>query len=244
MHHSIEGPPTLGRVTVVFLVRHGRTSANTAGVLAGWTPGVHLDDVGREQAAHVGQTLSGIRLKQIIASPLDRTVQTAEAILDAQRGRADIALDARLGECHYGTWSGKKISQLSKRPLWRTIQSNPSAVRFPGDQGESLVEMQSRAVSAIREWNDLLGRTASYAVVSHGDVIKSIVADALGMHLDMFQRIVVDPGSISVVHYSDGMPLVERINDRIGPGASVSGAPRKPVVGGGSGTDASPRNTG
>jgi len=231
-------------VTVVFLVRHGRTTANAAGVLAGWTPGIHLDDMGREQAARVGQTLSHIRLKQIIASPLERTVQTAEAILESQRGRADIALDARLGECHYGTWTGKKLSQLSKRPLWRTVQSNPSAVRFPGDQGESLVEMQSRAVSAIREWNDVLGRAASYAVVSHGDVIKSILADALGMHLDMFQRIVVDPGSISVVHYSDGTSVVERINDRIGAGASVSGVHRKPVVGGGSGEAASPRNTG
>jgi probable phosphomutase (TIGR03848 family) len=231
-------------VTVVFLVRHGRTSANTAGVLAGWTPGVHLDDTGQEQAARVGATLSGIRLKLIIASPLERTVQTAEAILDAQRGSAEIALDARLGECHYGTWSGKKLSQLSKRPLWRTIQSNPSAVKFPGDQGETLVGMQSRAVSAIREWNGLLGKSAAYAVVSHGDVIKSILADALGMHLDMFQRIVVDPGSVSVVHYSDGIPLVERINDRIGPGASVSGSHRKPVVGGGSGAAASPQNTG
>lgn len=228
-------------MTVVLLVRHGRSSANTAGILAGWTPGVHLDDRGREQAGQIGSALSGIRLAQIVASPLERTIQTAEAIMDAQRGRADIAIDARVGECRYGSWSGRKLSQLSRRPLWRTIQSRPSAVRFPGDDGESMVEMQTRALSAIHDWNSVLGRSATYAVVSHGDVIKAVIADALGMHLDMFQRIVVDPGSVSVIHYSDDAPLVERVNDTSAhtrsDAAGQNSGPRRPVVGGGSGAD-------
>lgn len=222
-------------MTAVFLVRHGRSSANTAGVLAGWTPGVHLDDVGRAQAQRVGASLSAVRLKQIIASPLDRTVETAHAILDAQSRLGEIALDARLGECHYGSWSGKKLSQLSRRALWRTVQSRPSAVRFPGDGGESLVEMQARAVSAIHDWNSVLGTSASYAVVSHGDVIKSILADALGMHLDMFQRIVVDPGSISVVHYGENGPSVVRMNDTSHDRVEDAAHARTPTVGGGSG---------
>ena len=224
-------------MTVVFLVRHGRSTANTAGVLAGWTPGVDLDERGREQANRVGATLSQIRLTQIVSSPLERTVHTAEAIMEAQRRNPDIALDARLGECHYGDWSGRKLSQLSKRPLWQTIQSRPSAVRFPGAEGESLVEMQSRAVSAIHEWNSVLGKSAVYAVVSHGDVIKSILADALGMHLDMFQRIVIDPGSVSVVHYSNAAPLVERMNDTSADVVQSPQVQRRPVVGGGSGAN-------
>ncbi len=162
-------------------------------------------------------------------------METAERIMDAQRGISDIAVDARLGECHYGTWSGKKLAQLSKRPLWQTIQTHPSAVTFPGPDGESLIEMQSRAVSAIREWNTVLGKKARYAIVSHGDVIKSILADALGMHLDMFQRIVVDPGSISVIHYPEGAPIVERVNDSGNFDIISGGGQRKPVVGGGSG---------
>lgn len=223
-------------MTVVFLVRHGRSTANTSGVLAGWTPGVHLDDKGIEQAHRVGRTLADLRLAQVVASPLERTVETAEAIVDAQRSLRDIALDPRLGECRYGDWSGKKLTQLRKRALWGVIQSRPSEVRFPGEDGESLVEMQARAVTAVRDWNSALGRSAVYAIVSHGDVIKSIIADALGMHLDMFQRIVIDPGSISVVHYGPSGPMVERINDTTEASIKHAKRNRPSTVGGGAGS--------
>lgn len=225
-------------MATVFLVRHGRSSANTAGILAGRMGGVHLDEVGLQQAALAGRRLAGIRLSGIVTSPLERTMQTAMAILDEQTGRADIAIEPRIVECHYGTWSGKKLSLLSKKPLWKTVQTRPSAVRFPGEDGESLVGMQARALEAIGDWNTAYGARSRYAVVTHGDIIKSILADALGMHLDLFQRIAVDPGSISVVHYSQGPPMVLRMNDTDSdltpyarPGAKVA-----PVVGGGAGS--------
>jgi probable phosphomutase (TIGR03848 family) len=185
----------------------------------------------------VGSALADVRLKQIVSSPLERTLETAHAILDGQARLDDIALDARFGECHYGTWSGKKLSQLTKRTLWSTVQSRPSAVRFPGPDGESMVEMQARAVAAIHDWNRALGKSASYAVVSHGDVIKSILADALGMHLDMFQRIVVDPGSISVVQYGEGSSCVVRMNDTSDGRVEDAAQRRAPTVGGGSGPE-------
>jgi probable phosphomutase (TIGR03848 family) len=201
-------------VTTVLLIRHGRTSANASGVLAGWTPGVELDDVGREQAIALSGRLGGLPLAAAICSPLDRCQQTAELALGASHPAPEI--DDRVGECHYGDWTGQPLKVLAKDPLWKVVQSHPSAMRFPGDAGESLLETQNRAVGAIREYNTRLGADAVYAVFSHGDVIKAILADALGQHLDQFQRIIVDPCSVSVVHYTEVRPFVERMNDRSG----------------------------
>ena len=224
-------------MTTVFLVRHGRSSANTAGVLAGRTPGVHLDDVGVQQAVRAAGRLSDIRLSGIVASPLERTMQTATKILDGQSGRAEIVVDPRVIECDYGTWSGKRLSSLARRPLWKSIQNRPSSVRFPGDSGETLSGMQARACEAIQDWCRVFGPSARFAVVTHGDIIKSVLADALGMHLDMFQRIAVDPGSISVVQYSEGPPMVLRMNDSHSDLSEFARKGRRvsPVVGGGSG---------
>ena len=113
---------------LVFLVRHGRTQANASGILAGWTPGVHLDDKGRSQAEAAAGRLSALRLAAIVSSPLERTVQTAEAINQAQRRPPGIELDERLGECRYGEWTNRPLSELAKTPLWRTVQERPSAV--------------------------------------------------------------------------------------------------------------------
>jgi probable phosphomutase (TIGR03848 family) len=228
-------------VTTVLLIRHGRTSANASGVLAGWTPGVELDDVGREQATALANRLSALPLAGAITSPLERCQQTAA--LSLGDGHPEPAIDDRLGECHYGEWTGKSLKVLAKDPLWKVVQSHPSAVRFPGEAGESLLETQNRAVSAIREHNARLGADAVYAVFSHGDVIKSILADALGQHLDQFQRIIVDPCSVSVVHYTELRPFVERMNDRSGDLSVLKPAKKsrkKPAssdaaVGGGSG---------
>ncbi len=195
---------------MVLLVRHGLT-ATTGGVLTGWTPGIPLDDRGRGQAAALASRLAPVRLDAIITSPLERCAQTAAAIAGAVG--LPVSEDARLGECRYGDWTGKPLKKLAKEPLWRVVQAHPSAMRFPGPDGESMLDMQHRAVSALRDWNARLGPDAMYLVCSHGDVIKSLLADALGMHLDMLQRISVDPCSLSAVRYTPLRPFVLRMND-------------------------------
>lgn len=197
-------------VATVFLVRHGRTRANAEGILAGRTPGISLDDAGLGQAQRVAERLSPVPLDAIVTSPLERTRQTADAIASAQRA-VDVSLEEGVIECHYGAWSGQTLKSLSKSPLWKQVQVHPSSVTFP--DGESMLAMQQRAVDAVRRWNDTLGARAHYAVVSHGDVIKSILADALGLHLDHFQRIAIDPCSVSIVHYTPERPFVLRMND-------------------------------
>jgi probable phosphomutase (TIGR03848 family) len=126
-------------------------------------------------------------------------------------------IDDRIGECHYGDWTGRKITELVKEPLWKVVQQHPSAAVFPGDAGEGLAATQARAVAAVREWNARVeashGPDAVWLACSHGDVIKAILADAYGMHLDLFQRIVVDPCSVSIIRYSETRPFVVRVND-------------------------------
>lgn len=199
-------------MTTVLLVRHGRTTANTAGVLAGWTEGVGLDDTGRTQVNALAARLAAVPLAAVVTSPLQRCQETAEAMLTGHDPveRHD---DPRVGEVRYGDWTGGELKKLSKDPLWKVVQSHPSAMVFPGDGGESMRGMQARAVEAVRDWNARLGDDAVYAVVSHGDVIKAILADALGMHLDQFQRISVDPASVSIVTYTSLRPFVVRSND-------------------------------
>jgi probable phosphomutase (TIGR03848 family) len=209
-------------MTTVLLIRHGRTTANATGVLAGWTPGITLDDRGREQAHALGQRLADVPLTAAVVSPLERTQETADIVLG---GRDSVTrhVDDRVGECHYGTWTGQPLKGLARDPLWKVVQSHPSAAVFP--EGEAMAAMQHRAVSCVRDWNRSLGPDAVYGVVSHGDVIKAILADALGLHLDHFQRISVDPCSLSVVHYTDQRPFVERMNDT---GGSLAGlVPKK-----------------
>ena len=197
-------------MTTVLLVRHGLT-AMTGPVLAGWTAGLALDERGRAQADAVAARLAPLPLTAVVASPLDRCQQTAAAI--AAGRDLEPATDDRLGECRYGDWTGQEIKKLAKDPLWRAVQVHPSVVRFPGPEGEPLRETQARAVAAVRDWNDRLGPDAIWLACSHGDVIKAVVADALGMHLDLFQRIVVDPCSITVLRYTELRPFVLRLND-------------------------------
>ncbi len=203
---------TFRGMATVLLVRHGRTSANEKGILAGTAPGTILDSRGIEQAQNLAELLSGLEVSAIISSPLERTMQTAEALaatLLSKSGEAlEISIEPELAECEYGDWTGRSLSELAKEDLWRTVQDHPSSAVFPGAEGESMAHMAQRAVSAIRRWNDLLGPEAIYVAVSHGDVIKAILADALGIHLDGFQRIGVDPGSVSVINYTTTRPFV------------------------------------
>lgn len=184
--------------------------------------GVDLDDVGREQADRVASRLAPLPLAAIVTSPLERTVQTARAIATAQTTPVTVRRDKGLLECGYGSWTGQPLKELAKHPLWKVVQTQPSAVTFP--DGESMINMQHRAVTAVRtidaEVAGTHGDDACWVAVSHGDVIKSVLADALGMHLDAFQRLTVHPGSVSVLRYSAARPTVLYINDG---GADLSG---------------------
>ncbi|MDQ1746932.1 MAG: hypothetical protein QOD07_1195 [Frankiaceae bacterium] len=228
-------------MTTVLLVRHGVTDANRGGVLAGWSPGVHLADQGREQAAALAARLAPVPVAAIVSSPLDRCVETAAAIASGRD--LEVETDDDLGECKYGDWTGQELKKLAKDPLWKVVQAHPSAVTFPG--GEALRVTQARAVAAVRRVNERLGPDATWVAVSHGDVIKALLADAFGLHLDLFQRIQVDPCSLSVVRYTTLRPFVVRVNDLGGavddlrPPAKKSRAKRSSsdaVVGGGAGT--------
>jgi probable phosphomutase (TIGR03848 family) len=221
-------------VPTLLLVRHGRSTANTAGVLAGWTPGVHLDDRGREQAAALAARLAPVPLAAVVASPLERCQETAAALLavDGPTGpRPALATDDRIGEARYGDWTGEEIKTLTKHPLWNTVQVHPSAAVFPGPEGEGLAAMQARAVGAVREHDARVaaehGDDAVWVAVTHGDIIKAVVADALGMHLDLFQRIQADPCSVSVIRYAPLRPFVIRTNDSGGDLSSFAPAPKK-----------------
>ena len=199
-------------MTTVLLVRHGRTTANGAGVLAGWTEGVGLDDSGREQVQALAARLRPLPLAAVVTSPLQRCIETTDLMLDGH-DPVERHVDERVGEVHYGDWSGLELKKLAKDPLWKVVQGHPSAMTFPGEGGEAMRDMQVRAVAAVRDWNTRLGDDAVYVVVSHGDIIKAVLADALGLHLDHFQRLVVDPASVSVITYTTLRPFVVRAND-------------------------------
>jgi probable phosphoglycerate mutase len=201
-------------VTTVLLVRHGLT-ATTGHVLTGWMPGIPLDDRGQAQAAALAARLAPLPLDAIVSSPLERCQQTAAAIAATRDGQ-QVSTDDRVGECRYGDWTGKPLKKLAAEPLWRVVQAHPSAVTFPGPEGESMPDMQHRAVAAVREWNTRLGKDATYLICSHGDVIKAIVADSLGLHLDQCQRIQADPCSLTVIRYTPLRPFLVRMNDRGG----------------------------
>ena len=208
-------------MTTVVLVRHGLTHL-TGPVLAGWTPGLHLDERGQKQAAALAERLQPVTFDALVSSPLDRCLDTIAAIAE---GRAlEVTQDERLGECQYGDWTGKPLKDLAKDPMWKVVQQHPSAAVFPN--GEALRDTSARAVNAVRAWNEKLGPEATWLACSHGDVIKAVVADAMGLHLDQFQRIVIDPCSVTVIRYTDTRPFVVRTNDT-GGGVSDLLPPKK-----------------
>ena len=197
-------------MTLLLLIRHGQTA--TTGVrLAGWTPGVHLSDRGREQADALPTRLEGLPLTAIYSSPLERCRETAAPL--ARASRRTVAVRKDIGEVHYGAWTNRPLRQLARTKLWPRVQMVPSAVRFP--DGESLLEVQARAV---RELDAIVGRhpKETVAVFSHADVIKLLVAHFSGVHLDLFQRLVIDTASVSAIAAGDGVPRLLRVNDRGG----------------------------
>jgi probable phosphomutase (TIGR03848 family) len=216
-------------VATVILLRHARSTANGSGVLAGRSPGVGLDAPGTEQAAALVDRLAKLPLAAVVTSPLQRCRDTLAPLLAERKLAATV--DDRLAEVDYGSWTGRELRELVKEPLWRVVQQHPSAAVFP--DGEGLATVQARSVAAIREQDARIsaehGAEAVWLACSHGDVIKALLADALGTHLDGFQRIVVDPCSLSVVRYTETRPFVLRVNDRGGDLADV--VPPKPKDG-------------
>jgi probable phosphomutase (TIGR03848 family) len=196
----------------VILLRHGRSTSNTAHTLAGRSEGVDLDDKGREQAQGLVERIGALPVKAIVRSPLLRCARTVEP-LAAALGLEPV-VEERLSEVDYGEWTGRKIGDLVKEPLWAVVQQQPSAAVFPA--GEGLARVQARAVEAVREHDRRLAAEHDADVLwvacTHGDVIKAVVADALGTHLDTFQRITADPASMSVIRYTAVRPFVMHVN--------------------------------
>ncbi|MCK0174404.1 histidine phosphatase family protein [Mycolicibacterium sp. F2034L] len=196
----------------VILLRHGRSTSNTAHTLAGRSAGVDLDERGAEQARDIVDRIGELPVRAIVRSPLLRCQRTVEP-LAAALGLTPVVED-RLVEVDYGNWTGRAIGELVKEPLWAVVQQQPSAAVFP--EGEGLAHVQARAVAAVREHDRRLaeehGADALWVACTHGDVIKAVLADALGAHLDTFQRITADPASMSVVRYTDFRPFVLHIN--------------------------------
>jgi probable phosphomutase (TIGR03848 family) len=197
------------RPTVVLLVRHGQTPT-TGKLLPGRAPGPHLSEVGQGQAEAVGRRLAAqpkLKVDAIYASPLERTKETAGFIAKALGLK--VQPDKGLLEADIGEWTGQELKVVAKTPEWKNVHSYPSGFRFPG--GESFVEMQTRTVSALERLRKAHpGQTI--VAVSHADTIKAAVAHALGTHLDLFQRIVISPCSVTAISYSDGGPTVLSVN--------------------------------
>jgi probable phosphomutase (TIGR03848 family) len=223
-------------VTVI-LLRHGRSVSNTAHTLAGRSEGVELDAKGVSQADALAERLAGLPIAALVRSPLLRCRLTLEP-LAAALGLEPL-IDERLSEVDYGQWTGRNLGELVKEPLWTVVQQQPSAAVFP--DGEGLAQVQARAVAAVRDHDRRLaeehGADVLWVACTHGDVIKSVVADALGAHLDSFQRITADPASMSVIRYTPARPFVVHVNHT---GAELASALRTPPPGdaGGDVTDA------
>ena len=196
----------------LLLIRHGRTDANANGVLAGRTPGVVLDEVGISTTKSLASRLEAVKIAQVVSSPLERTLETAEILFGKH---VVVASEDRLLECDYGDWQGANLSELSVHELWPVVQQRPDEMIFPN--GESMNDMSRRACQAAREWDAKLtsehGDKVVWAAVSHGDVIKAICAEAMGLPLRKFQSLLIEPASVSVIHYSESGSAVSKLND-------------------------------
>jgi probable phosphomutase (TIGR03848 family) len=191
---------------LLLLLRHAVTE-HTGARLSGWTPGLHLSEAGLEQAGGLAERLGPVPIDAVYASPLERCQETAAIVADAKGLK--VGTVEEVGEVRYGDWTGRELKALAKEPLWKVVQATPSAARFPG--GESIFEMQARAVLAIERLREgHPGQTV--AVCSHADVIKALACHYLGMHLDLVQRVVVSPASVTAIAFGP-VPYLVRLND-------------------------------
>lgn len=219
------------------LIRHAHSESNASGVLSGRLPNVHLSEKGLKQAEQLATRLGLFPISELRVSPMERCAETIQPWLEMQ-GRKSAApkpiIDHGVNEVDYGLWSGKKLISLSRKREWKTVQESPSRMYFP--DGEGIAAMQSRAMTTVHELAKLPSNNVAM-IVSHGDVIKSILASALGMHLDEFQRIIVDPASVSLIEYSSIKPRVILLNDSRAVVTDLLLAPKRSrnLLGGGSG---------
>ncbi len=196
-------------MTEFLLIRHAVNDYVKTHRLAGWTPGVHLNEDGQAQAAALGQRLAASRIDAIYSSPLERCVETAQAVID-QHPKLQLQTLDDLGEVRYGDWTGGELRVLAQRKLWDVVQHYPSRVTFPN--GEAMRDVQLRAVNALEALVEKHPR-ATVAVVSHSDVIKMIVAHYLGLHLDLFQRLEISPASLTILSMGASRPTLVQVNE-------------------------------
>ena len=203
-------------------------------MLAGWTEGVGLTDTGRAQAARLAERLAPVDVVRAVSSPLQRCLETAAVALDGR----EVDRDDRLGECHYGGWTGLRLADAAKDPLWRVVQDDPASATFPADdryRSESLAEMASRVIGGVRALDAKVeaehGAHAVWVAVSHGDPIKSVVAEAVGAGLAGLQRVRVDPGSVTAVHLTPTRMVLLASNTVDGDLAPLVALPRHAPAG-------------
>ena len=199
---------------LLLLVRHAVTE-HTGARLSGWMPGLHLSEEGQRQAKGLAERLGPVPVDALYASPLERCQETAVAVAEAKGMEVQTLED--VGEVRYGAWTGRTLKELGKEPLWKVVQATPSAARFP--EGESLFEMQARAVLAVERLREAHPKQ-TVAVCSHADVIKAVTCHYLGMHLDLFQRVAVSPASVTAIAFGP-VPYLVRLNDTGGDGDLV-----------------------
>lgn len=220
------------------LIRHAHSESNASGVLSGRNPNVHLSVKGIKQAEQLADRLGAFPVAHMRISPMERCTETIGPWLKKYGNKSNSnfkpTVDPGVNEVDYGLWSGKKLSSLSRKSEWKTVQESPSRMYFP--DGEGIAAMQARAMTTVHELAQL-PQTKVGIIVSHGDVIKSIVASALGMHLDEFQRIIIDPASVTIIEYSSIKPRLLLLNDTRGVVTDLLLAPKrsKNLIGGGSG---------
>lgn len=228
-------------MTRILLLRHAHSVANAKGILAGRSPGVTLSERGLKQAMEVADRLKSVEFSQIRISPMERCSETVVPLISqfnkVAAKRIDIEIDEDLVEVDYGKWTGKKLAVLSKDKAWKVVQDTPSAMYFPG--GEGLLDVQARAMRGLNRVTKTSGSGAKL-LVSHGDVIKAIVASVLGTHLDHFQKIVIDPASITVLDFNGKDYRVLTLNNTSDPVSAFLAKPSKSksakaLIGGGSG---------
>ena len=195
-------------MTQLLLIRHGENEYTRSGKLAGWTPGVHLNDAGQKQAEALAKRLALAPIMAIYSSPLERARETAAPLAKAKGLKVEISTG--LGEVRYGSWTGKSLKRLARTKLWAVVQHHPSAMEFP--EGESLWNVQARVVEALEQ----IARAHPKELVaafSHADIIKLAVAYYLGMPLDLFQRIMINTASVTLLHLGHGQTALVKLND-------------------------------
>ena len=215
----------------IVLLRHAHSVANEKNILAGRSPGIALSKTGNKQAEALVDRLGNVAFDQIFISPMERCHQTIAPWLEKNGRTIPLSIDHDISEVDYGRWTGKSLASLRRKALWKTVAEQPSQMIFP--DGESLLQMQNRALSSFYRLNAVKGKKARL-LVSHGDVIKSIVAHCLGMHLDQFQKLVIEPASLTVIDTDNGVSRLITFNDTVGRVSRESPAPTAATAIGGS----------